>query len=305
MTIDILPEDVLLDIFDLLVVESHVFEAERWWRTLAHVCRKWRIVVFGSPHRLNLRLVCSDRTSVREMLDVWPPLPIVIHQTGRPKSGWDNIIAALKLKDRVCQITMELDRQRKKVLRAMQEPFPALTHLNLSSDIEILPVALMGRSAPRLRYLELKHVPIRGLPELLLSATDLVHLDLLSIPRSGYISPEAIVACLSTLPRLEMLHLAFESPHGSRPIHGIRRLPQATRSVLPALIRFCFTGVREYLEDLVARFDSPQLDHLDIIFFNQLISDTPQLTQFIGRTPRLKVRCTCMLQHSLTYCKLS
>jgi hypothetical protein len=291
MTIDILPDDVLLDIFDFLVVESNGFEAEDWWRTLVHVCRKWRNVIFGSPHRLDLRLVCSDRTPVREMLDVWPPLPIVIRHFAPPKSGGDNIIAALERNDRVCQIRMKLDPQWEKVFHAMQEPFPALTHLVLSSDIEIAPVvpdSFMGGSAPRLQYLWLERVPIPGLPNLLLSSTDLVHLDIRRIRHSGYISPEAIVTCLSTLPRLERLYLEFGSPR-SRPNRESRRLPPPTRSVLPALVKLHFTGVSEYLEDLVARIDSPLLDCLEIRLFHQRIFDTTQLIQFISRTPTLEV----------------
>src|SRR6266852_8667608 len=70
----------------------------------------------------------------------------------------------------------------------------------------------MRGSAPRLQYLRLERVPIPGLPKLLLSATDLVHLSLCRIPHSGYISPEAMVTCLSTLPRLKRLYLKFESP---------------------------------------------------------------------------------------------
>jgi hypothetical protein len=293
MTIDILPDDVLLEIFDFLVIESGRFEAEDWWRTLVHVCRKWRNVIFGSPHRLNLRIVCSDRTPVREMLDVWPPLPIiVVHHFARRKSSGDNIIAALERNDRVCQITLKLDPQWEKVMDAMQEPFPALTHLDLkpSSDIEMAPVvpdSFMGGSAPRLQNLQLERVPIPGLPKLLLSATDLVHLSLLRIPHSGYISPKAIVTCLSTLPRLERLYLGFESPR-SRPNRESRRLPPPTRSVLPALVKLYFSGVAEYLEDLVARIDSPLLDYLDVTLFHQLVFDTPQLIQFITRTPNLK-----------------
>jgi hypothetical protein len=38
----------------------------------------------------------------------------------------------------------------------------------------------------------------------------------------------------------------------------------------------------------VAQIDTPQLGKLVITFFHQLIFDTPRLTQFIGRTPRLK-----------------
>jgi hypothetical protein len=38
----------------------------------------------------------------------------------------------------------------------------------------------------------------------------------------------------------------------------------------------------------VARIDTPLLDGLQITFLHQLIFDTPQLTQFISRTPNLR-----------------
>jgi hypothetical protein len=94
-----------------------------------------------------------------------------------------------------------------------------------------------------------------------------------------------MVTTLSTLTSLESLSLKFESPRFDQ---AGRRPPPSTRSVLPALTRLAFKGVSEYLEDLVARFDAPQLNSLDITFFNQLIFDTPQFTQFISRTATLK-----------------
>jgi hypothetical protein len=111
MTIDILPaDDVLLDKFDFLMVETNGFEAENWWRTLVHVCRKWRNVIFwvttspGSATRLFRQDPCERDAA----LDVWLPLPIVIHHFAPSKSGGDNIIAALERNDRVCQIRMKL-----------------------------------------------------------------------------------------------------------------------------------------------------------------------------------------------------
>jgi len=148
----------------------------------------------------------------------------------------------------------------------------------------VVPESFLGGSAPRLRHLELEGVPFPGLPKLLLSATDLVSLRISVIPHSGYISPEAIVRCLSTLTRLEELALGFKSPL-SRPV---RRPHPLTRSVLPALTDFEFKGVSEYLEDLVARIDAPLLDRLGIRFFHQLIFDTPQLAQFVARTPNIQ-----------------
>jgi hypothetical protein len=49
-----------------------------------------------------------------------------------------------------------------------------------------------------------------------------------------------------------------------------------------------FKGVDEYLEELVARIDAPLLGKLDIVFFHQLMFNTPQLALFISRTPKLK-----------------
>ena len=95
-----------------------------------------------------------------------------------------------------------------------------------------------------------------------------------------------MVTALSTLTGLEYLEIGFESPR-SRPDRR-RRPPPLTRTVLPALTRFVFEGVSEYLDDLIARIDAPLLDKFHITFFHQLIFDTPQLNQFINRTPKLK-----------------
>jgi hypothetical protein len=49
-----------------------------------------------------------------------------------------------------------------------------------------------------------------------------------------------------------------------------------------------FKGDTEYLDDLVARIDAPQLNKIYITFFNDIVFDTPQLIQFICRAPGLK-----------------
>ena len=170
-----LPDVALLEIFDFYVDEERI-EA---WHTLVHVCRKWRNVVFGSPRRLNLRLYCTARTPVRETLDVWPLLPIVIWVYGHETWGVDNIIAALEHNDRICELDLFdiPSSQLEKVLAAMQQPFPALTRLRLQSRDEtapVVPASFLGGSAPRLQTLILDRIPFPGLPKLLLSATHLV-----------------------------------------------------------------------------------------------------------------------------------
>lgn len=287
VTIDIFPDLALLGIF-----ESYVDEARQGWCTLAHVCRKWRNVVLGSPLRLDLRLYCTARTPVREMLDIWPPLPIVIGANGHEKWGVDNILAALEHNDRICTIDLwHIPRSLlEKVLEAMRDPFPALTFLQLYPGNETAPVvsaSFLGGSAPHLKTLKLNGIPFPALPKLLLSATHLVDLDLWRIPYSGYISPEAMVTCLSMLTRLKSLFIGFESPRYPPHLNS-RCPPPPTRTVLPVLTKLWFKGVGDYLEDLVARINAPLLNNLRIIFFLQLVFDTPELTQFIGRTPKLK-----------------
>ena len=285
-TMDMLPDVALLEIFDFYVDEYPRMAA---WYTLVHVCRKWRNVVFGSPRRLNLRLWCNASTPVRERLDVWPQLPIaIVGHCG--KWGVDNFIAALKHNDRICEIDIwsVSSLQTEKVLAAMQQPFPALTHLSLEGGTAaVAPASFLGGSVPALQELFLGFISFSGLPRLLLSATHLVRLILWDIPHSGYISPEVMVTCLSALTRLETLSIRFESPR-SRPDRITRRPPPLTRILLPALAMLWFTGVSEYLDDFVARIDAPLLKKLRMSFFHQLIFDIPQLTQFIGRAPEFK-----------------
>jgi hypothetical protein len=124
-----LPDVALLEIFDF-------YEDEIWiesWHTLVHVCGKWRSLVFGSPRRLKLRLYCTARTPVRETLDVWPLLPIVVRGNSHKMWGVDNIIAVLGHNDRICELDLfdNPSSQMEKVIEAMQQPFPELTRLQL------------------------------------------------------------------------------------------------------------------------------------------------------------------------------
>ena len=287
-----LPGDALLEIFDWYLDDNDFYNMERW-QTLVHVCRKWRNVVFGSPRRLNLQLFCTGKKPVRDILDFWPPLPIVVSGYYRKISGKDNIVAALEHNDRVCRIHLEevSSSLLEAVLAATQEPYPALTDIELHTSAKESPTvsgSFLGGSAPNLRYLRLSCVPYPGLPKLLSSATHLVTLHLLNIPHSGYITPEAMVTALSALTRLQKCCLQFRSPR-SCPDRGRRRPPPPARSVLPALTEFIFVGVSEYLEDFVARIDVPLLDRFEITLFRQLVFHTPRLAQFIGRTPNLMV----------------
>ena len=292
VTIVVLPDVALLEIFHFYVddarnVVNAYQEKIEAWHTLVHVCRKWRSVVFGSPLRLNLRLHCTESTPVRKTLDVWPILPIVVWSSRNPKWSMDNIVAVLEHNHRIYELDLGHmpDSEFEKVLATMQQPFPALKNLYLSYTDVVIPASFLGGSALQLQSLIMDGILFPALPKLLLSATHLVHLRLEKIPHSGYIPPETMVSCLSALTRLKFLIIGFKSPQ-SRPDR--RRPPPPTRTLLPVLTSLRFEGVCKYLDDFLARIDAPLLKELEVAFFHQLIFDTPQLNQFISRTPNLK-----------------
>ena len=224
------------------------------------------------------------------MLDIGPALPLAItSHTSFPKGNEDNIIAALERSDRVCQIYITNARSSSMeiFLAAMQRPFPELTDLILLSSDETVPVDpdsfLGGNASPRLEELVLDRISFPGLPKVLSSASHLLYLMLQNIPHSGYISPKAMATALSTLTSLESLTLEFLSPQ-SCPDRESQHLP-STRSVLPVLTAFRFKGVSEYLDVFVACIDTPQLNTLDIVFFNDIVFVAPQFIQFIDGRP--------------------
>ena len=311
ITFDMLPDDILITMFDFYVdkdIDDDLFymdedtgedlkkQKTEEWMTLVHVCRRWRSLVFQSPRRLNLRLVCTHVTRVKDTLDIWPPLPLIIHDIEDSEtSDVENTIAALEHNDRICQIALNCSYSEMEYLTdsaAILKPFPELKHLELGTnggDGPILPDSFLGGTAQRLRSLDLYRISFPGLPKLLLSATRLVNLNLHDTPHSGsgYIPPEAMATGLAALISLEYICLYFGY---QRPAQESRRLPQRpqTRSILPSLTKIRFERADEYLEEFLARIDAPRLNGLRITFSTQSIHDTPQLFQFISRTPTLR-----------------
>jgi hypothetical protein len=301
--INILPDNVFLDVFDFCLRNPHKSPFHRMseWQRLVHVCRRWRHIIFASPRRLDLHLFCTYGTSVRKNLSYWPAFPIIVDyypywDFGSDKSivpdNDDNVIAALEHSDRVhCVEIAASSSLLGKVATAMQEPFPALTLLRLSSideDVPAFPNRFLDGSAPHLQEICLDGVLFLTMPTLLLSTRRLVILKLDNIPVTDYISPEAMVTCLNTLTELRTLAIRFRAPT-SRSDQLITRPSPQTRVVLSTLAFFDFRGISEYLEDLVAQIDTPRLDFLRITYFNQFAFDVPQLSQFIGRTKSLEL----------------
>lgn len=331
MAFDTLPDDVLFHIFDFYRMGSTFYP---WtWITLAHVCSRWRQIIFASPRRLDLQFLCTPRTRrVRELLDSLPPaMPIMISNSfdsptrtlpppmttpGRSRStlsledGRQAIFAAIEQRERVWWIHLHglSSALVDKLATMMQETFPKLRYLRLwAADDddggervdarEFLQAAVteglgfgfgegfLGGSAPDLESFMLRGIPFSslGLSKFLLSTNELVHFVLERIPDSGYISPEAMIAALSTCTKLEMLVIDFLSEDAAGPSEsGTESLADPTSSQeiisttttaaatattatatarirLPALTYFNFDGNGSYFDNFVPRIESPLL----------------------------------------------
>ena len=229
------------------------------------------------------------------MLDIWPTtLPIIVGYCSDffPQRGTDNVIAALEHRARVCAIDLwDVPNSLLERFVAMaREPFPTLTSLLLDSDNQwapAIPDSFLCESAPRLRRLWLRNIPFPQLGKLLMLARNLVHLGLLKIRHSAYISPGTMVTYLSGMPALETFNLGFLSrrsgPDGRR-----QRPPVVTRTVLPFLTSLDFQGTSKYLEDFVVQIDTPMLTKFSVMFLD-IDFHIPQLYQFVSRAEKLKL----------------
>jgi len=300
VTIDVLPDDVLVDIFNFYVNINDPlwYTSGDTWHALVYVCRRWRYLVLASPRRLKLRLKYEGRGPMSEVLNTWPVMPVLLIsrveylRSGflHPESGerWDNVVAALESEHyhRICEIYISgIPGSRwERFAAAMQKPFPELTRIEVSVYCDVAPVlpdSFLGGSAPRLRTFSLEGIPFPSIPTLLLSANGLTTLTLWDIPDSGYFSSDAIATALTVMTTLESLRLQFRPPQ-SRPDPASRPLPPLTRFVLPALTKLTFKGVYEYLEDLLVRIDTPLLHYLYFVPFMDFDFDVQQLHRLIG-----------------------
>ena len=276
------PDEILLEIFDFYMNQALDEDA---WHALVHVCRRWRSVVFASPQRLDMRLLCTSRRIIKT-LDMWPSLPIVISCSGPRASlfGHDEntiIVAALKYRDRICKI--DIWNVPNMLWTTFSVPFPALKSLKLHSNTtsEVVPSSFWGGSAPRLREIIFNGIPFSALGKLISSTSDLVHLHLFNIPRFQRVTHDAIVSSLSTLTRLKSLILEF----GHCRLNGGENRLLPTRVTLPALTRLHLQGPSTYLEAIVSLLDTPILQSFTIkLVYNTEVLDMPLLIQFIYRT---------------------
>ncbi|KAH9081474.1 hypothetical protein EDB83DRAFT_549115 [Lactarius deliciosus] len=282
VTIEVLSDDVLLKAFGFYRLSSPLH-----WQRLAHVCRKWRSIVFVSSRRLDLRLYCTPGRPVLKTLDCWPAFPIAVKYGGSPTldppapEDEDNIVAALARCDRVNSVSLTVTSSLLEKLGTIQEPFSGLQKLVLLSRnipwSEIPPRTF--RQAPHLRTLHLTRIVLPSLPQLLSSSRDLVDIQLQELPNTPYFSSKSFRDDLSGMAQLRSLSLHFLF---SANRFAVSR-PSGKRVVLPALTRLSFRGDTEYLECFVATVHAPRLRDIKITFLNQHPFNVSELSRFLNR----------------------
>ena len=241
---------------------------------------------------MNLHLLCTNGTPVAEMLKHSPPLPLIInYQNTSPTMTSEDeqgILLALQRRDRVRRVVVHASSQGlRKFLDAMNEDFPTLERLSISSTTEDDAKLVMPEKfqAPHLSHLTLLGVTLSAEPRSLASTVSLVALVLTYTRGFSYFSPEDLATQLRSVPLLEELSISFSVPIPRSRFQ--RRLP-ITRVTLPALKRFVFRGVSAYLEGLLDRINAPCLGTFDVTIFNQLLFYLPVLSRFISATTALK-----------------
>jgi hypothetical protein len=283
VTIDNLPEDVLLEIFDayredieLLPCYENIWNSRDGWWKLAHVCPRWRRLVLLSPTRLHVHLLFTPRRSSRViMLKQLPPFPILVDYR---TSSWtrkeeDLALAALRPRNRVRGIALRgpyASEDMAKLFRSLSRPFPELESVDISpggDELRILPTDFLSGSVPSLRRLTVREaVPgclspllslpfIKGLVEITLTLNTQYGSQLELLP---------ILQRMSCLRRLELylnyspypLELYFDpDPPASTSAEVVDPLPKLTHLI--------FRGHRPHLQELVVGLVAPSLQHLD------------------------------------------
>ena len=302
MTINNLPEDALLEIFDayrqdmeLLPCYEIIWNSSNGWFKLTHVCRRWRRLVHLSPTRLHVHLLFTPRRSSRVLiLKNLPLFPVLVDYC---VSSWTErveslALAALRHRSRVRGIVLRRPYwDMVKLLRAFSHPFPELESLEICPYHQwnhdgplILPATFLSGSAPHLRRLTLGKVVTANLSPFLSLATGLVELTLTINARYDLLPEASLLSNLQRMSRLRHLELdliyqfhSFVPPDPPPPASA------GDVVSLSKLTHLIFRGHRSYLQALVVGLVAPSLQCLDAELFGSSpdLFPIPHLCKFI------------------------
>jgi hypothetical protein len=273
-TINRLPDDVLLEIFDFYrqgINPYYLWKKKLVWLILTHVCREWRAVIFASSFRLDLDMTVGPETlDIKIKMILSGSLPILINYKnldGITESALWRLRAALKHHNRVRQIA--LDGSRGKASAWFDEFFKETSN----SHFPVLESLLLR---PHQQY---DGVSLASVSGILMSATALTDLSLRVDTAFGPSPETSLLACLQGTTCLRSLdlsisHIFFEYPlQPSTPEYIIS---------LSKLTRFRYDGHCVFLSALVAGLSAPSAQDVDISFADPIRLPIVHLPRFIN-----------------------
>ena len=292
MTIDNVPDDVLLEIFDFYrhtfgdpLSSERVWNNKNGWFKLAHVCHNWRSLVLASPSRLRLRLYFADNTLTRAaVLERLSHLPIVVDYSNATldSSTQKRLISALRYPDRVCRVAITYD-DSDWITEPLDSPFPALESLELDClEPIILPTSFMTL-IQSLRHLRLISTSLTSLLPLLSVTRALVDLNLgidtVFCPAKG----ASLLNHLQCMPHLRILQVFTRTTYFVFS-NNVVEMPPITSVLLTELTYFHFFGECVEIEWFVAGLVTPSLRELHISVLDtsgSLTLHVPYLSKFV------------------------
>lgn len=303
LTIDYLPDELLVEIFDFYRDrQDNEHRYQRWsikleWFKLIHVCKRWRSVMFASSSRLDLCIVLIPERGFSKghmktvMSRRFAPLPIYInykmdyyHSVTTKDMG--RIRAALKRPDRIRGITLiGSTTDLGQLFRATN--CPALESLELRDNRGTLkiPATFLQETELKLRTLKLHDVSLPSISRLLSSASTLAFLSLVINAKLDPL-PEMslLLSHLQGLPCLLCLDLEIKKVNMDNFIDNQVPITEPKDKFrLPKLTSFHYRGHSSYFNNLVAGFESssPSPWEVDICLYDEIPLPIPQLAQFI------------------------
>ena len=273
------------------------WNSKRGWFKLAHVCQEWRLIVLASPSHLRLRLLFTEHRARRVIAIATAHLPHLLIIVDFSDGVWtveaqNRMVSALAYPDRVCGIAFRgRSGSFRKLLEAMNVPFPALERLELDftdprgSDLE--------RLSPTLKYpppflwdntLSLRHLTYIGRADLLLfkilsHTKSLVEINMCVDEVRFLRQRSAFLACLQNIPCLRCLRVEmFSRPVSDPSPHEEGR----DVVVLSKLTSLRIIGLSTPVDTIIAELAAPSLQefHVSLNLRSSTLS-IPYLSKFI------------------------
>ena len=321
MTINNLPDEVLIEIFDLYrhtfgdqLSSERVWNNKNGWFKLAHVCHNWRSVVLASPSRLRLRLYFASNTPTRAVvLERLSHLPIIVDYSDYSNNSWKASAlkrwsSALRYPNRVCRIAIRgiYHTSEYGITKTLDMPFPALESLELHhiTSIEcLLRSPSFMTSIQSLRHLRLERMCLTSVLPFLWVTRSLVDLTL-GINKVSSMEGTSLLTHLQHMPHLRNLQVFLQ-------LYRSAEMPPATSILLPELSSFRIQVVGDCtasVEWFVAGLDTPSLRefHISVIDFSGRLR-IPYLTKFIRAvgivfvTAQLTIMGSCLRTDMFAY----